>query len=51
LKQRNIELSKFATVTGIDPQDAIIAAMQSGRIDAGALTSPYGEIAVQGGRP
>jgi ABC-type nitrate/sulfonate/bicarbonate transport system substrate-binding protein len=50
LRRQNIDLSKFATVTGIDPQDAIVAAMQSGRIDAGALSSPYGEIATQGGK-
>jgi ABC-type nitrate/sulfonate/bicarbonate transport system substrate-binding protein len=50
LKQRNTDLSQVATVTGITPWEAVIAGMESGRLDAGAFTEPYGELAAQGGK-
>ncbi len=50
LKQQNVDVSKVATVTGISPWEAVVAALQSGRIDAAAFTEPYGEIATSGGK-
>jgi NitT/TauT family transport system substrate-binding protein len=50
LRRQNTDLSKVASVTGISSWDAIIAALQSGRIDAGVFTEPYGEMAAQDGK-